>query len=383
MLGMTDLSLSLRSRLVGPAAPAVPYDPSSLFAAGEMGVWYDPSDLAMMSQQAGFTQAPAVGSPVGMIRDKSQGTAFGANINTATVPFDVSNDGVTNTPSPTLCQVQAGKSYRVVVTISDVRGSGTVGMSFNVAGHWSNMVSAGFTSQVTSTTRYVHALVDGALTFTADGADVDNTISAVTVEPMPGYQAFQGTAASRPILRQDAGNRYYLEFDGVDDGLMAAKIDFSASDKISVFAGVHKATATINQCVAELSATRASTPGAFTMFAPGGSAGSYQFLSRGSADTGAALASGFAEPITSVISGIGDIAGDTCTLRVNGAQVAQGTADQGTGNCANQPLYVGRRAGASLPLNGWLYSLIVRGTAITAKQITDTETWVNGKTGAY
>lgn len=200
---------------------------------------------------------------------------------------------------------------------------------------------------------------------------------------MPGYQAFQGTAASRPILRQDAGNRYYLEFDGVDDGLRAAKIDFSASDKISVFAGVHKATATINQCVAELGASRASVAGSFTLFAPGSAGGGYQFLSRGSIDAGVASITGYAEPVTNVVTGLGDIAGDTCTLRINGAQVNQGTADQGSGNCANAVLNIGRRNGATLPFNGRLYSLIVRGAASTNAQIVGAEKWVNAKTGAF
>jgi len=45
---------------------------------------------------------------------------------------------------------------------------------------------------------------------------------------------------------------------------------------------------------------------------------------------------------------------------------------------------MGRRAGTSLPLNGQIFSLIVRfGANLTADQITSTETWVNGKTRAY
>lgn len=42
-----------------------------LFAAGEQGVWYDPSDLPTMFQNSNGTTAVAVGDPVGYIADKS------------------------------------------------------------------------------------------------------------------------------------------------------------------------------------------------------------------------------------------------------------------------------------------------------------------------
>lgn len=86
------------------------FTPASLFATGEQGAWYDPSDLSSMFQDDLGTTAAAVDSPVGRINDKS------------------------------------GR----------------------------------------------------------------------------GNHATQATAAARPILRQDAGGSRYLEFDGVDDRLVAA-----------------------------------------------------------------------------------------------------------------------------------------------------------------
>ena len=44
----------------------------ALFASGEQGAWYDPSDLSTMFQDsAGTTPVTADGQPVGLIRDKS------------------------------------------------------------------------------------------------------------------------------------------------------------------------------------------------------------------------------------------------------------------------------------------------------------------------
>lgn len=59
------------------------FNPASLFAAGEQGAWFDPSDFTTMYQDsAGTTPVTATGQPVGKILDKSgrgnhatQGTA--------------------------------------------------------------------------------------------------------------------------------------------------------------------------------------------------------------------------------------------------------------------------------------------------------------------
>ena len=47
------------------------FNPLSLFANSEQGVWYDPSDLSTMFQSSDGTMAVAVGDPVGYIEDKS------------------------------------------------------------------------------------------------------------------------------------------------------------------------------------------------------------------------------------------------------------------------------------------------------------------------
>lgn len=49
----------------------VPSGPASLFASGEEGAWYDPSDLSTMFQNSDGTGAISVNGPVGYIADKS------------------------------------------------------------------------------------------------------------------------------------------------------------------------------------------------------------------------------------------------------------------------------------------------------------------------
>lgn len=174
----------------------------------------------------------------------------------------------------------------------------------------------------------------------------------------------------------------YLKFDGVDDSLSTNSISFTSTDKMSVFAGVRKLSDAAAGILVESSVNAGANNGAFNIFAPSTTApnGDYALISRGTSN--AVLLSGtFAAPITNVVTGLGNISGDLATLRLNGAQVAQSTADQGTGNYGNYPLYIGRRNNASLPFNGQLYSMVIVGKAVTAGELTNTETFVATKTG--
>jgi hypothetical protein len=91
---------------------------------------------------------------------------------------------------------------------------------------------------------------------------------------------------------------------------------------------------------------------------------------------------GFAAPDLAVLSLLSDIAGDSLLGRRNGSQVASATSDVGLGDYLAYPLYIGRRGGASNPLSGHIYGLVVRfGANLTADQITATEAYIAAKTG--
>lgn len=56
----------------GASAPSLTAQVQALFASGESGIWYDPSDFATLFQDsAGTTPVTAVGQPVGLVLDKS------------------------------------------------------------------------------------------------------------------------------------------------------------------------------------------------------------------------------------------------------------------------------------------------------------------------
>lgn len=180
------------------------------------------------------------------------------------------------------------------------------------------------------------------------------------------------------------GFPYYLLFDGVDDSLVTGNIDFTATDKMTVLAGVRKNSDAAPGIVVELSADRSANAGAFSLYAPAGGSNQYLFASRGTVDGAWAVVSPrtYPTPQTAVLTGIGNISGDQSLLRVNGSTAATaGAFDQGTGNYGNYPLYIGRRGGTTMPFNGRLYGLIVRGAATDDLHLTHAERYLAYKSG--
>ena len=191
---------------------------------------------------------------------------------------------------------------------------------------------------------------------------------------IPAYQR-----VNTPTDYDTEGFPHYLKFDGVDDSLQTGSIDFSGTDKMTVWAGVTKLSDAAAGLVAELGpGTFSPNVGAFFLIAPDTSGRHFSFGSAGSvfgarAD---AMAANWASPATAVLTGASHIAADAIVLRANGNQVAASASDQGSGNYGNYKLNIGRRDGASLPFNGRIYSLTPRGAASSDGEIRRMERYV-------
>lgn len=376
------------------------FTPSSLFAAGEQGVWYDPSDFSTMFQDStGTTPVTAVGQPVGLILDKSRGLAFGNQIvdnpgfDSDTVwskstGWTISGGVASRGPQATGNSITqsmafvAGVTYRITFTVTTVNAG-----QFRIRITGGTDVLGTLRSTPGTYTEYLTA-VTGNNTFgiSAWTAATDGSIDNISVQALPGNHALQATSAARPILQQDASGRFYLDFDGTDDSLATSAIDFSATDNMSVFAGLRKLNDAANNVVFELGDTSAAGGGTAGILAPAiATANSYSFGIRG-AGLGAivrATAGGYVAPTTNVMSATAGISADSVVLRVNGVQVATSAAENGGGNLGNQPIYIGARVGGTFPFTGRIYSLIVLGRTATASEIASTEAWVNSRTGAF
>ena len=171
---------------------------------------------------------------------------------------------------------------------------------------------------------------------------------------LPPYQKVVGSTQFDTV-----GFPNYLLFDGADDFLQTNNIDFTATDKVSLFAGVRKYVNSA-RILCELSSDMNVNPNSFYITAPENGTGAYGFKSRGSAGSSSAmtvLTQTASLEDSCVLSASGDISADRNTIRRNGLLSAI-SYDLGTGNYGNYPLYIGRRGGTSLPFNGHLYSLI-------------------------
>jgi hypothetical protein len=224
-----------------------------------------------------------------------------------------------------------------------------------------------------------------SLTFTPTAASLTLTVAgSVTLAQLElgsTATAYQRVTTQYDVTESGVQSLSYLAFDGVDDFLVTPTIT-PGVNKAQVFAGVRKLSDAARGTIVEHSATIASNNGSFHLTAPNAASATFGFESKGTTLTDAVAT--FAAPTTRVVTGVGDIAGDSTIIRANGTQQDQDTADQGTGNFLAYPLYIGRRGGTTLPFNGQIYNMIVRfGANLDAGTITSTETFVNEKTGAF
>ena len=192
--------------------------------------------------------------------------------------------------------------------------------------------------------------------------------------------AYQRVGTSFDVTEAGVPTVHYVQYDGTDDSFSTSSIDFTATDKMSVFAGVRKLSDATRGIVAELSA--AATSGAWNLNAPNATTtANYAFRNVGSLSGGDAVTSStFAAPTSNVLTALGDIAADVSQLRVNGSVAATSAVDLGTGNYGNYPLFIGRRNNTSLPFNGRDYGILVVGKAASATEITNTESYLAANT---
>lgn len=214
--GMTGLSMSQQIR--------------ALFANGEQGAWYDPSDFSTLFQDAaGITPVTALGQSVGLILDKSHGLVLGPELVTNGDFSDgstgwVTSDGwtfaggkaeflvasaefraINQEVSATVLSMRCFEvSFDLVVTSGE--------LSLSMGGYITDRFTTGGPKRVR---RFAHqALANKRVYFTASPG-FTGSVTNISVHELPGNHASQPTAASRPKI--EAGNE--IVYDGVDDKL--------------------------------------------------------------------------------------------------------------------------------------------------------------------
>ena len=393
----------------------VEFSPASLFESGEVGAWYDPSDLSTLFQDtAGTTPVTTSGQTVGLMLDKSQGAGYADGSFTGLGSEENSNPGG---PFTTTTGYTAYRSATLSIVSGALRVSGTtetfpyagipfstvVGKTYYVEG-LSTSVSgsnidvylqkndapsgavnavffgpdepAGIKSGVfvaTATTTYILAI----------SVQLDNVVdwSYISVKELPGFHATQPTAAARPTYQTD-GNLHWLAFDGVDDRLTTGSVDMSATSMLTFFAGIRSldTSGSLNGAF-----TTSSDTGnyRFVALAPSSSSVHFSAFLKGTVAAQAnATAAEFAPPNTRVMTGISDLSAGVVTLRLDGNQIATASGTGTAGNFRNSPYTIGALVSAgSLAFEGNFYGVVARGAESTATEVSDTETYLAVKTG--
>jgi len=202
-----------------------------------------------------------------------------------------------------------------------------------------------------------------------------------------GLPAYQRVNTSTDY--DSTGFPIYIKPNGSNQFMVTNSINFSSTNKMTVWQGVRRLTEASYPMVAELSTAWDTTNGTFAV-SGGDPSGEWRFGVRGAGNNIVYYDPGtYTVPITNVLSMQADLAGATKELtvipRINGVVDQEGGAGTTTNglNFANLPAYFYMRAGTQLPFNGHDYGSIARGAASTAAQITAGETYINSKTKAY
>jgi len=248
----------------------------------------------------------------------------------------------------------------------------SVGANFTLTGAGSTALQGATSSSITAvgngwyrcqvyhssatTTAHIYLRTGGG--FVGDGVSGVH-IWGAQLETGSTATAYQRVNSQYDVTEAGVPTCYYVQADGVDDAYVTPTITPN-TDKVQVFAGVRKLSDAAIGALLETSANSNSNNGALWLLAPGSPGSSmYSFRSKGTAAADTNV-TGYVAPITNIVSGLGDISADRSTIRVNGAQVGQNTADQGTGNYLAYPAYIYSRGGTSLPFNGLDFGHAVR-----------------------
>jgi hypothetical protein len=173
------------------------FSPAVLFAQGEQGVWYDPSDMTTLFQDsAGTTPVVAVEQPVGLMLDKSKTYVSVTSLPTMTCSATVTQNGnvLTFNSSPVNDQASG----------TGISSTGFYQMTFTVAGTGSVLVYVGAAPRTFSAGTYTLAPWAAAsasfFIFRANPGGFNGTVTFQERRDWLGNHAFQATSASRPVL---------------------------------------------------------------------------------------------------------------------------------------------------------------------------------------
>jgi len=204
----------------------------------------------------------------------------------------------------------------------------------------------------------------GAIGSSSGAAAFDLEVSGSQCETDTGAPTnYQRVTTAFDVTEAGQRDCFGVRFDGTDDWYERA-IDFSGTDKVTVFVAMRRRSDAARGTVLELTSSIDSNNGAFHLTAPNAASATFGFESKGTTLRDAVITQAMGNP--RIITAIGDISGDLASIQVDNGTPTTNTGDQGSGNYANSTLYLGRRGGSSLSLNGDIFAVIAAGDDYTS-----------------
>lgn len=186
------------------------------------------------------------------------------------------------------------------------------------------------------------------------------------------------SSTARPLYQSAA------RFDGMDDCLATASIDFTGTDAVTVVTSLRKNSDVSQAMLYELSASSNANTGTFRALAPATSG--TNTITVGARGSGSLVAtspiSGLVAPVTFIHTMQQKISTPVLRHRVNGGAWTTSSNSQGTGNLSNNPLNIGSRGGGViLPYNGDIFRQCAIGRQLSDAETALVEAWANEPTG--
>ena len=313
---------------------------------------------SLYQDSAGTTPCTAVGDPIGKVLDTS---GRGNHLTQAT-----------STKRPTLGRMPATGVRNLLVNTATLSTQNvtTVAGSYTIQFTGAGSVTASGTYSGALTNGQTFTCTAGTLTLTVSGS-----VTNAQLEAGSTATAKQVVGAAYDVTESGVASVYTAYFDGVDDRLVSPSIDFTATDKMSVFGGVRKTVELgLLDCLLEC-ADIFLGPGFALNTKAKGLAGNASFGSRGSTSDRYALTP-LPTNTSAVITGYADIPAPSVNIRNNSVIGTGSTLSQGSGMYPNAAINVGSRPGGGYPFKGFLSALCARGTTTSSADITRMEKWM-------
>ena len=297
---------------------------------------------------------------------KADSTNVGSNQNTYVTQAGDVGKSVTCTVTATNSQGNSSQaSNGITVTLSDPDAVITALFANSEQGLWYDPSDL--------TTMFQDRA--GTTPVTTDG----QTVGKILDKSGNDNHAVAPSDAARPLYKT-SGGLHWLQFDGVDDSLSTASFDLSLSTKASLFFGFNK---TSDQNPAWLFENIVGNTNGISVAQRGTSIEIGFKTGNEMNETVAPYSAQQKLVVTALFDPDNVTYQGKIGIRVDGTPI-EGSVwnNANAGNFGNFPLNIGKRSDGYY-LDFHLNSLIILGRLATTQESTDTETWVNGKTGAY